>query len=173
MMLGRNDFGVNDDPYATARQLIYAPPERRKTFVADLPSNTHYRVVSCAEAAAIGECKHYAEGFVVPVPPRDLEPMRALLTTRGYVYSEGDAPMHLAAAYPAGTRFFVFPPEQRCMGSYKVPHRIPLGYDPILSVREGDFRYFTGNDSVNLRPESWTDQLKNTLGEMQAETDKG
>jgi hypothetical protein len=162
------------DPYATARQLIYAPPDRRKTFVADMPSDTHYRVVSCAEAADAGECKHYAQGFAIPlVPGGDRELFKAQFIQLGYHFSEGEVPEHLAASYPKGTRFLVFPPEQRCLTSYKVPHRLPLDHDPILAVKGGDFRQFTGRDTNNMRVDSWVNQLQNTIGELNDEIKKG
>lgn len=170
-MLGANNF--LGDPYATVRQLVKLPPDRRKTFIADMPSDTHYRKATCAEAAAIGECNHYAKGFAIPVSPGDMQATKDQMTMLGYTFSEGDPPAHLAESYPKGTRFLVFPPEQRCLASYKVPHRIPLDHDPILSVRGGDFRHFTGNDTVGVQPDSWLDQLQNTVGELNDEIKKG
>lgn len=171
-MLGAGNFP--GDPYATVRQMIYAPPDKRKTFVWDTPSDSHYRTLNCAQAAEVGECNHYAKGFVLPITDRaELQPTKDQMTAMGYTYTEGDPPVHLAESFPKGTRFLVFPPEQRCMNSYKVPHRVPLDHDPILSVRGGDFRYFTGNDKNNLRSDSWVAELQNTVGELNDEIAKG
>jgi hypothetical protein len=171
-MLGFNDFPLSD-PYATARQLIALPPHHRKTFVADMPTQTHFRKVDCKEAAARGECKHYANGWATPLSPTDIEGFKAWATEKGYTFAEGEVPPHLEASYEPGTRFLIFPPEQRCLISWRVPHRIPLDHDPLLSVRGGDFRYFTGNDNHGMRQDSWVNQLQNTVGELRDEVEKG
>lgn len=170
-MLGFNDF--MSDPYATARQMIALPPHHRKTFVADMPTESHFQRVSCAEAAARGECNHYAKGWATPALPAKLEKLKAWATSKGYTFAEGEVPQHLVASYEPGTRFLIFPPEQRCFTSWEIPHRISRDHDPLLSVRGGDFRYFTGSDTFNVRPDSWINQLQNTVGELHDEIEKG
>lgn len=171
-MLGAHNF--LGDPYATVRNLVRLPPHRRKTFVYDTPAQTHFRQASCAEAAARGECNNYAQGFAIPIEPgEDIEDYERKLTASGYTFSRGDAPPHMADAYPAGTRWLVFPPEQRCLKSFKAPHRIPLDHDPILSIRGGDFRHFTGDNTHLTRMDDWVDALRTTTDKLHDEIEKG
>lgn len=171
-MLGMSDFPLSD-PYATARELIVLPPHHRKTFVADMPTESHFKRITCAEAAELGDCPHYVKGWASPVAATQLSDMKDKLIAVGYIFAEGEVPPHLVASYEPGTRFLIFPPEQRCLTSWKIPHRRGLDHDPLLSVRGGDFRFFTGNDAYNIRQESWINQLQNTVGELHDEIEKG
>lgn len=172
-MLSARDFPMGD-PYASIRNIIRLPPTRRKTFVWDTPSGTHYRTVSCAEAAGIGECSKYANGFALPITPeKSIEDYEARLTAAGYTFLRGDAPEHLAESYPVGTHWLVFPPEQRCLESFKVPHRVPLHHDPIISIQGGDFRTFTGDVQKFSKVDDWVDALHTTTDRLNREIEKG
>lgn len=169
-MLGRENFGLHTDPYATIRQLIRLPAHRRKTFVYDTPSDTHYRKATCAEV----ECSKYANGFAIPITPsQDIEAFEGTLKQAGYTFARGEGPEHLAAEYPAGTRWLVFPPEQRCLESFKNPHRIALDHDPIVSIRGGDFRMFTGDNQHFNRVDDWVDALQESTQRLHEEIEKG
>lgn len=170
-MKGRKDFPHN--PYAGASQFLRLPPERRKTFVYETPHETHFRKVTCKEAAAIGECDHYAKGFAIPVPLGELETITAKFRELGYHFMVGDAPVHLVSTQPEGTKWLVFPPEQRCLNSYKVPHRVNLHHDPLLSVRGGDFRMFTGEVQEFTNADDWVESLQTTTQRLHDEIEKG
>lgn len=172
-MLGVHDFP--GDPYATARKLILLPPNRRKTFIWDTPTASHYRVITCAEAATIGECSKYANGFAIPVTTEmSIEDIEQRLRGAGYTFHRGDTPEHLAGAYPVGTQWLVFPAEQRCLESFKVPHRVSLDHDPLLSIRGGDFRSFAvGETQTFNRVDDWVDALRTTTDRLNHEIGKG
>lgn len=159
----------------TATKLLRLPAHARKTFEYQTPEDTHYRRANCKQAAEHGLCKHYAEGFVLPWTPGDTQ-LIDVLNTLNYTYSETDVPpAHLQELeFPRGTKFLVFPPEQRCMTSYKVPHRIPLDREPLLRVVGGDWR---GNPRGEVRVhdnlENWVDDLHNTTDKIRSEIDKG
>lgn len=169
-----NLFGVDKSTW-TATSLLRLPPEKRQTFEYATPGDTHYRQANCKEAAERGLCKHYAEGFVIPWTPGDLQ-LIDVLNTLGYSYSLTDIPPeHLQEMeFPTGTKFLVFPPEQRCLTSYKVPHRISLEREPLLRVVGGDWR---GNPRGDVRThdnlENWVDDLHNTTDKIRTEIEKG
>lgn len=172
-MLGARDFPLGD-PYASIRNILRLPPNKRKTFVWDTPSGTHYRTVTCAEAASVGECSKYANGFALPMlPTQSIEDYESRLTASGYVFQRGDTPAHLTEQFPAGTRWLVFPPEQRCLESFKVPHRVSLDHDPFLSIEGGDFRAFTGDTQRFSKVDDWVDALHTTTDRLNHEIEKG
>lgn len=158
-----------------ASKLLRLPPEHRKTFEYATPGHTHYRQATCKEAAERGLCKHYAEGFVLPWLPGDTQ-LIDVLNTVGYTYSYTDVPPeHLQQMeFPKGTKFLVFPPEQRCLTSYKVPHRIPLDREPLLRVVGGDWRGNPrGEQHVHTNLDNWVDDLQNTTDKLRREIEKG
>lgn len=172
-MLGASDF--MSDPYRVARTLVRNPAHKRKTFVYETPADTHMRRVDCAEAAGYGLCDHYANGFVIPlVPGQDVDGIKSDFTGSGYHFTEGGAPsQEIESAWPKGTRFLVFPPEQRCLSSFKVPHRIALDHDPLVSVKGGDFRAFTGEVTQHTRIADWVDDLQNSTAALHREIERG
>lgn len=169
------DMFASDPAQWTATKLLHLPPQHRKTYQYETPGDTHYRPATCKQAAEVGLCKHYAEGFVLRWLPGDTQ-LIDVLNTIGYIYSTTDVPPeHLQQLeFPNGTKFLVFPPEQRCMASYKVKHRIPLDRPPTLKVVGGDWR---GNPRGEVRVhdnlENWVDDLHNTTDRIRTEIEKG
>src|SRR5882762_5205038 len=147
------------DYYATARQMVKLPAKDRQTFIYSAPIATHYRTVTCQEAAQWGECKHYTEGFVLPLTPdKDVALIVSQLNAAHYKFSLCDTPL----GFPPGTQTFFFPAEQQCLESRGNPHKIPLDRPPKLAVVRGDFREY---DRTTLERYSnagdWVDKFRN------------
>jgi hypothetical protein len=144
-------FGGNH--YAAASQLLKLPPHARKTYRFDRPSETHTRVVDCATAAEYGECKHYAEGFLIVLAPgMDVVGHCDRLRAAGYVFTTIDPP---EGSTPGSVALF-FREGQQCLASRQSPHRIPTDRPPVLSVVGGDWRGNPrGERLVHTSTDSW------------------
>lgn len=161
-------FGTVDKSQWTATQLLRNRPENRKTF--NYEQRT--RIVDCATFL----CKHYQEGFVVPLKPEmDDDTTRRQLAAQGYVFTEIKSPAdHLIAANPKGTKFLYFPPGQRCLPSRVVPHRMQLDEAPKLTVVGGDWRGNPRGESyTHTSVDSWADDLQSTTESLRTEIEKG
>jgi hypothetical protein len=153
-----------------ASRLLRLPPEHRSTYMLAQPTETHFRVVSCKTAAEYGECKHYAEGFILPLAADKVDDTCAFLTQYGYTFNLCDTP----EGYPAGTRTFNFPAGQRCLPSRANPHRISLNRPPVLAVVGGDWRGNPRGEMTRYNNiEDWADKLRTDTDTLRTEQEKG
>jgi hypothetical protein len=145
------------------------PPHLRQTFEVERPLETHWRVVTCEVAAAVGECKHYAEGFDMERNPADpgLEMHRSWLRDSGYRWVEVDSERN-----PGFVRFY-FPPGQNCLPSRKMPHVIPLDRMPLFRVVDGDWRAPGLVKRIHTREDDFVDDLRTTVDKLATEYEKG
>lgn len=119
----------------------HAPPVRRvdqmKTYGLSAPQSTHYRRASCREV----DCPNYANGwrsgFDVTVPEK-AEAARLIRLHSGRLFTVEEikgGPLNMVQMV-----IFTFGPGQECFQQ----HSVPLERDPVLYVRDGDWR---GNDT--------------------------
>jgi hypothetical protein len=145
------------------------PPHLRQTFEVDRPLATHWRVVTCAVAALIGECPDYAEGCDMECNAADPElgTYRAKLRAAGYRWVETES-----SRFPGFIRFY-FPPEQNCWDSRDMPHVIPRERMPILRVVDGDWRAPGTVKRVHVREDDFVDDLRTTVDTLATEYERG
>jgi hypothetical protein len=140
-------------------------PHQRMTHQVDRPADTHWRIVSCRIAAEHGECPHYVDGFVMRVPVTMAAQARQSFLSCGYAFTD------VEPETPEVSVFYVLP-EQQCLASRRVPHRLPLEREPILSVFDGDYRARTGQQ-VAMPGEFWLEHLAEHTDALERERQKG
>jgi hypothetical protein len=159
------------DPYANLNQHIKLPAHLRKTWRYDTTAQ-HWTVVDCKTAAEYGECPHYANGFVLEFPTSGSDAQNLLQVTAdmraaGYVFTQVESPR--GKGYAA----LVFPPEQQCLASRKVRHRIRRDEPALLTVVGGDHRGNPrGEDTLkHTSGESWMDHMHEHMDRLHTAAD--
>jgi hypothetical protein len=125
-------------------------PDHYKTYTFATPARTHFRWADCEEY----QCVSFRFGFKLVID---------LTTTLGlaqYDFAKKDKTRSfqevrtsleiVELVYPAGTRCWDWR-----------DHRVPVDRPPILVVRGGDWRAYTGLIRRHTRPEDWADDAAN------------
>lgn len=130
------------------------PVQAMKTYALDAPQQTHYRRASCREV----DCPNYANGWrsgFDVTDPHKAAAAKAVRDKSGRLFTLEEI---RGASGKVERVIFTFGPGQECFQ----PHRVPLERDPILSVRDGDWRGNpTGFVRVHTDPEDWVDDFAN------------
>lgn len=117
-----------------------------RTYAVRAPLETHWRTASCQEV----DCEAYQNGWVTVL---DLSTELGEQQAR-YIKFHSGRHYTVEENYPLVT--LTFPPEQQCFR----PHQLPLERDPVLIVRDGDWRGNpTGNRRVHTRVDDWVDDF--------------
>lgn len=149
-----------------------------KTYELRAPVATHFRVGRCEEVEAVcsqtnevGEpscfeshCPQHAHGW------RTLVDVSTELGRRQAAYIGKSSDRHYALAVDGDLHTYTFPAGQQCFAT----HQVPLGRDPILIVRDGDWRGNpTGRTRTHVRPADWTEDFAEHQQELADEIAKG
>lgn len=124
------------------------PAHLMKSYELRAPVTTHRRVATCREV----ECLAYANGWVSRLDPNTTQGQAQLRYIRlhsGRTFNDVTPP-------GAPIVELMFPAGQECFAQ----HTVPLEREPILIVRDGDWR---GNPSrrerAHMRIEDWVDDF--------------
>lgn len=142
------------------------PPDRMKTYGLAQPQETHFRRASCREV----DCPNYANGWRSGFDVTDAEQAAAARVIRdksGRLFTIEEL------RGPSGRIervVFTFGPGQECF----LPHRVALERDPIVYVRDGDWRGNpTGRKHLFKGPEDWRDDFAEHQERMATFVERG
>ena len=154
------------DPYQNFNKFMTLGPENRQTFRVDT-TRDHWDFLTCAQAAQVGECPDYVNGFLIEIPITGADAKDPAVCERDFVRRayrfqriDGRTPDKVA---------FLFDPEQRCLRSWAEPHRVRREDMPqILRVIGGDHRGNPRGDVIarHTSEDSFMDHLHNHLGDL-------
>lgn len=128
------------------------PPDKMKTYGLSAPQSTHYRRASCREV----ECANYANGWrsgFNVTQPEQAAAARVIRDKSGRLFTIEEIK---GASGRIEMVVFTFGPGQECF----LPHRVALERDPVLYVRDGDWRGNpTGRKHVFKSNVDWVDDF--------------
>lgn len=136
------------------------PVQAMQTFHIAAPIETHYRVVTCAQA----ECGAHQRGWVSSID--DTTPLGQ--AQAGYIRARSERVFTEDRAED-GTLMFIFPPGQRCF----TEHRVSLEREPVFLVRGGDHRGTVGVPRFFNSGEAWRDALATDLDRLRTIKERG
>lgn len=124
------------------------PVQAFRTFQIFRPLRTHWRQGKCEEV----KCEHWAKGWVTIVPVESVQ----------YAYIKGNSGRKFTETIqPGGLAEFRFEAGQDCFAASE--HRMPIDRDPILKMRDGDWRGNPTDKSYRLSSDSWGDAIGENL----------
>lgn len=150
------------DPFANIRKSIKTPAHLMRTFQIDQPLATHFRRASCEEVDCEANRHGWKMGFDLTDPERR-QAARDIRdkSGRSYTYELLDEGRKIVFTFPAG---------QRCFER----HHLPLERDPLLIVRDGDWR---GNPTRrrmrHTSAESFLDHWSSDLDKIKTTHERG
>jgi hypothetical protein len=122
------------------------PPGAYKTYSITAPLDTHWRVITCEEAA----CPAHEHGFRIAVDDSGgLGAQQA-----GYIRTRSGRPFR--ESREAGLAVFTFPAGTQCFTRHQSRRSRP----PLFVVRGGDWRAQIGRAKVHTSPENWVDDMR-------------
>lgn len=165
------DFGSRGMEYMRSHGLLNQPvsrpsprysPDAYKTYGMSMPLRTHWRKATCAEVW----CQQHLNGWVTVIDVSDSDGRERAQ------FILADKERHHTVVRTSPTTFeFTFPPGQRCYLSDR--HILPLGRQPILYVRGGDYRAATGDKRLHSRVEDWVEDSGNHLDQLRTRLARG
>jgi hypothetical protein len=142
------------------------PVGAMKTYGLSAPQSTHYRRASCREV----ECPNYANGWRSGFDVRDPAKAAAAYAVRmhsGRLFAVEET---IGASGKIESVVFTFGPGQECF----LQHRVPLERDPILYVRDGDWRANpTGRRLVHADAADWVDDFGEHQSKIKERVERG
>jgi len=127
------------------------PVSAYRTYEVAAPLRTHWRVGTCEEA----ECEAYRLGWITKI---DASTELGVRQAEYIIHQSGRR--YTAAREGDTLLVFTFEPGQKCFAQ----HHVPLERDPLLIVRDGDWR---GNPTGNRRQLSNVDDWVGEFAENQ------
>jgi hypothetical protein len=126
-----------------------------KTYEIRAPKDTHWRVVSCAEAG----CGPYLHGWRTTVDERT-----GLGQAQAYYVRHDRTRSHTEERLPDGLTAFTFPAGQRCFAE---GHQVRVERPELYVVRGGDWR---GNPTGQVRQHANADDWVEDFGTHQQQS---
>lgn len=125
-----------------------------KTYSVAAPPATHWRTATCIEV----ECKANAEGWLTVLDPNiHGAQLNYIRLHSGRSYAEVTDPLlRQEIGIPAGMVALWFAAGQKCFAE----HRVPVWREPILIVRDGDWRGNpTGRSRSHVTRDNWVEDF--------------
>lgn len=142
------------------------PVTAMKTYALDAPQASHYRRATCQEV----DCVNYANGWRSAFDVTDPEKAVAAKAVRDHSGRLFTLEEIRGGSGRIERVVFTFAPGQECFQR----HSVPLERDPILSVRDGDFR---GNPSgfvrIHTSVADWVDDFATHQQHIADQINKG
>jgi hypothetical protein len=152
-------------PTFNAPPLNRIPPQGRpefyKTYSWNRPLSTHWRQATCEEV----RCDDFVNGFLLTID------ISTKLGAKQYHYLTHDRERsYTIDEVGLYIRNFIYPPGTRGFAGDKHDHRLPVGREPLLSVRAGDWRKYLAPAYRHAYIDDWVEDFaenQNRIVEIQ------
>lgn len=136
------------------------PVSAYKTYAISAPVQTHTRPATCAES----DCVAWRNGWVTTVD------VSTELGARQAKYITSASGRKYTMTEESGFARFEFLAGQKCFWE----HRVPLDREPLLIVRDGDWRGNpTGRRRLHAKPADWVEDFQEHQGNLDNQLRRG
>jgi hypothetical protein len=133
-------------------------PELYKSYSWARPLRTHWREATCEEV----QCDDFVNGFMftcdisTPLGQRQYD---FLTHDRERSYTVDEEGPYI--------RHFIYPPGTRGFAGNKHDHRLPIGREPLLLVRAGDWRKYLAPAYQHASVDDWVEDFATNQDKIQ------
>ena len=138
------------NPPPLQRLVSKVPPEHYKTYSWSRPLRTHWRKATCEEVL----CDDFVNGFMLTID------ISTKLGAKQYDYVSHDRERSYTIDREGLYLYhFIYPPGTRGFAGEKHDHRLPVGREPLLFVRAGDWRRYLSPPHQHAYVDDWIEDM--------------
>ena len=152
------------NPPPLQRLVSKVAPENYKTYFWSRPLSTHWRPATCEEV----QCEDFMNGFMFTCD------ISTDLGRRQYEYLTHDRERTYTIDEDGPyLRNFIYGPGNRGFAGDRHAHRLPVGREPLLSVRAGDWRKYLAPPVHHKYVDDWVEDFSENQEAIQKVIQRG